>query len=102
MQTATLNQPRAATLADLRVGDVVFHVADLFAPHPPVVCLGTVTRKLPTGGFYVQRERTSEVGDSAGPQGFFANGKAMHGRGVSIAIAPPVRFRGVGSLAVAS
>lgn len=75
-------------------------VADLFAPHPPLAYLGTVTELLAAGGLRVRREPTNPVHDQGGAIAFFADGRAVITRGLTVATELPAKVRGVGSLAV--
>ena len=99
MQTATLTTPRAATLADLRVGDACFVIADMFKPRAPLVYLGRVTERSKHGGLTVEPERTNDVHDQGRAQRYFADGRAVLTRGMSVAVEVPAGARVLGSLA---
>lgn len=102
MQTATLNQPRAATLADLRVGDACFVLSTIGSR--VYASLGTVTDRT-DWTLRVQRGATHPVpGQEGGPASFNMDGRYL-GRNcpmLSIAVALPEGARRQGSLAVAS
>jgi hypothetical protein len=101
MQPATLNAPRAATLADLGKGDAVFVLMQI--GKRTNASLGTVVERT-DAALIVQPEPTNPVpGQSGGPTRFDLQGRYLGQiRGLAVATTLPEGARRIGSLGVAS
>lgn len=102
MKPATLDRPRAATLADLQPGDPIYVVTTL--GRRITAKLGTVTERTVGGGFRVYPEPTNPVpGQNCASMHFDREGRYLGRMScVTAAVELPEGARVVGSLAVAS